>query len=246
MIVVHSFPILQRRCQVQLAVLAFTVTMSAAHAQGQDGNPCGDLQNHYGPMDYRTAPRQSKYLVERIHFNSGVESLRKRSTSFFGGDISYTLKVFPNHYRALLSYQRLAEREKRDPPEEGAYTVECFYERGLRFVPKDPVLRMLYANFLVSKNRAPEALAQLDYVVSSNEEDPLTQFNAGMVFMDMKEYKRALAQAHKVIAMGFSRPELRDRLVAAGQWVDLPTSSDTAASAASAPVAPLPSSAASR
>lgn len=216
------------------AAFAMMQFLCAVSAHADEPNACGELWNHYGPYDYRTAHKTQKDIVEQRHFNHGVETLSKQSTSYFGGDISYTLKVFPNHYRALLTYQRLAEKEKRDPPLDGAYTVECFYERGLRFTPKDPVLRMLYANFLIGKQRPQEAISQLDYVVNSNEDDPLTQFNAGMLFMDMKEYGRALTQAHKVMAMGFSRPELRNRLVAANQWVEPAEGAASAAAPASA------------
>ncbi len=51
---------------------------------------CGNLQNHFGPFDYRTASPRDKNMVERAHFTSKVETLRGGNTSATaGGDLSY-------------------------------------------------------------------------------------------------------------------------------------------------------------
>ena len=207
-------------------VLAALLCGGAALAQ-EPG--CGSLKNGYGPFDYRTAGPDQKALVENAHFTPGVESLTRGKTGAFGGDLRYTLIVFPNHPRALLAMERLVEKERANPARDAWYTIECFYERALRFRPDDHVIRLLYVNFLVKRKDTDNALKQLDYVTESTQDNPFAQFNAGMLYMDMKLYEKALAQAHRVIAMGYERRELRDRLAAAGQWVDPP------APAASAP-----------
>jgi tetratricopeptide (TPR) repeat protein len=131
------------------------------------------------------------------------------------------------------------EKERANPARDAWYTIECFYERALRFRPDDHVARLLYVNFLVKKKDTDNALKHLDYVAESTRDNPFAQFNAGMLYIDMKLYDKALAQAHRVIAMGFDRRELRDRLAAAGQWVEPP------AEGASAPATGAASAAAS-
>jgi hypothetical protein len=203
--------------------------LTAMSASAQVIEPCGSLHNHYGPFDYRTANAQQKSIVEDAHFTFGVENLTERKTGPFGGDLAYTLRVFPNHPRALIAMERLVDKERRNPAEDGRLTIECYYERAIRFKPDDAIPRMLYVSFLIKHSDLAEAHKHLDYLAEATQDNPLTQFNVGMLYMDMKEYDKALIQAHRVIAMGFNRPELRDRLAAAGRWAE------PAADAASAP-----------
>jgi len=209
-------------------LLASALTACAASAQAQAVTLCGSLENNYGPYDYR-GREGSKRIVEVNHFDAGVENLSRRMTGPFGADIGYTLRAFPNHHRALVTLERLAEKEKADPPEGARYTVECYYDRALRFVPDDHIVRLLYANYLAKHSRRDDALKQIDYVASTTRDNPIAQLNAARLYLDMKEYDKALAQAHQLISMGFDRPELREALTAAGRWVE------PAAAAASAP-----------
>ncbi|WP_343625746.1 hypothetical protein [Roseateles puraquae] len=214
----------------------------AATAQMNNRAPspegCGDTHNLYGPFDYRTAAASTRYIVEFAHFTKGVETLTKGATGPFGGDIGYTLAVFPNHARAILTLERLVERMKKDPPEGADMTLECYYARGMNFAPDDHVFRMLYVSFLIRKQRLDEAQRFLAYVVERATDNPLTQFNAGMLYFDMKDYDKALVQAHRAMAMGMTRVELRNQLTAVGRWKDPePDAPASAASAASAPAA---------
>lgn len=197
---------------------------------------CGTLEWNYGPFDYRTATAHERKLVESAHFTPEAEELREAPTGSLGSDIKYTLSVFPNHARALLAMERLVAKERRNPANGAKYTIECFYERALRFKPDDPIPRMLYVNYLIRNNKQlDEARTHLDYVAESTQDDPLTQFNVGMLYMDMKDYDKALIQAHHVMALGIDRPELRDRLTAVGRWTDpAPTTVDAASAPASA------------
>ncbi|MEO6277439.1 hypothetical protein [Roseateles sp.] len=223
---------------------ATAVALAATAASAQIGPACGSLENNYGPYDYR-GHEGSKHIVESNHFDSGVENLTRRMTGPFGGDIAYTLRAFPNHYRALVTLERLAEKEKADPPDSAKYKVECYYERALRFVPDDHIVRLLYASFLIRRQRLDEAGQHLQYVARTTQDNPFAQFNVGMLYADLKEYDKALVQAHRVIALGVDRRELKDRLVAAGRWVE-PAAADAAASSPAPASAPASEPAAAR
>lgn len=230
-----------------LALLLLPVTQALAQSERE----CGSLKNHYGPFDYRTADAQHRSIVEDAHFTPGVESLTEGKTGPFGGDIAYTLRVFPNHARALQAFERLVAKEKRNPPQDGKRTIECYYERAIRFQPNDHIVRLLYVNFLIKRNQIDEALRHLDFVAESTKDNAFAQFNVGMFYADLKLYDKALVQAHRVMAMGMERPDLRDRLIAAGHWVEPAAAAASAASAASAPApvalaASAPASAASQ
>ncbi|MDR7334158.1 hypothetical protein [Roseateles asaccharophilus] len=197
---------------------------------------CGEPFNVYGPFDYRLAHITQKSIVENAHFTRGVENLTRRKTGAFGHDIGYTLAVFPNHPRAIHSMEQLAAKEKTDPPQGADMTVECYYARGMNFVPDDLVFRMFYVNYLSRRNRLEEARRFLDYIVTQAGDAPHTHFNAGMLYFDLKVYDQALIQAHRAMALGMDRPDLRERLESVKRWKDPEPApaADAAASAASA------------
>lgn len=192
---------------------------------------CGSLEWNYGPYDYRSATSAQRKLVESAHFTPEAEQLKEAPTGSLGADIKYTLSVFPNHPRALLAMERLAIRERRNPPGGAKYTIECFYERAMRFRPDDHIPRLFYVHYLIRNNKQlDEARRHLDYVAETTKDDPLAQFNVGMLYMDLKDYDKTLVQAHRAMALGFNRRELRERLTAVGRWVE-PDAPGLAASA---------------
>lgn len=204
----------------------------SACAQVNAGS-CGDLANNYGPYDYRPdkhvqapgdqMPHKEKLnLVEPWHFSPRVESLIGAQSGGMrgppGGDLDYTLRAFPNHHRALMSVTRYAEKTKSQQPAGLRYSVECYFERAIRFKPDDTIARMLYASFLAKNKRGPEAVAQLESATVLAADNPFSHYNIGLLYFDMKNYGQALVQAHRAMAQGFGRTELRDLLKGVNQW----------------------------
>ena len=194
---------------------------------------CGPLGNNFGPYDYRPekfvrddmdSHTAKRILVEGAHFTPRVELLigsQSKSMSQSeppGGDIDYTLRAFPNHHRALMSVMKYGERKKSDKPAGLRYIVECYFERAVRFAPTDTIARMLYATYLIKNSRIPEAVSQLEISTTIAADNAFTHYNIGLVYFDMKNYGKALAQAHQAIALGFPRTELRDLLKGVKQW----------------------------
>ena len=199
-----------------------------------NANYCGPLAGgHFGPYDYRSdyyvgepgdqESHQSKRgLVDGAHFTRRVELLLGAQSGgqigLPGADLNYTLKAFPNHHRALMSVMRYGEKQKSNKPEGLQYDVECYFERAVRFQPNDAVARMLYATYLTKNNRVPEAVAQLEFSTVVAKDNAFTHYNIGLVYFDMKNYGKALAQAHRAQALGFERTELRELLKGVKQW----------------------------
>lgn len=222
---------------LSLAAALPAQAQAARKAAAPDG--CAQSRNRYGPFDYRTAHPQQRSIVEDAHFTRAVETLARGETGPPGGDIGYTLAVFPNHARAIISMDRLAEREKTVQPRGAEMTIECYYARGMTFAPDDLVFRMLYVDHLIRRNRLDEAKRFLAYVVTQAGDSPLTHFNAGMLYADMKAYDEALAQAHRAMALGSTRTDLKKRLEAVGRWKEPePEPSPDAASAAASQATP--------
>ena len=225
-----------------LAVLAAALGCSSAIAQ-VSASGCGELANAYGPFEYRrdrhhtadSMPYQQKLnLVEGAHFTARVEALLGGVTGPLGAELDYTLRVFPNHHRALLAVMNYGLKTKSAQPPTMLRPVECYFERALRFAPDDTTARMLYASFLINGKRKPEALMQLERARFDAGDNGFTHYNIGLVFLDADEPAQALVQAHRATSLGFMRADLKDRLVALGRWRDA-QSPDAPPSGASAP-----------
>jgi hypothetical protein len=182
----------------------------------------------FGPYDYRperyipesTYGSHKKLLriVESTHFTPGVEALIRGNTSSVGGDLTYTLAVFPNHHRALMAMVALGVKEKTDKPQGSRYSVECWFSRAIAWRPDDNIVRMIYANYLAKAKRVNEAEQQLSIAASQAGDNAFTHNNIGLLYFDMKNYEKALIHAHKAYELGLGVPTLRDQLKSIGKW----------------------------
>lgn len=215
---------------LRLAVgMASLFWMASGSAQAQLGPAnCGPLANAFGPFDYRTVRGNQLHLVESAHFTPEIEALIRGLTGALGQELDYTLRAFPNHHRALISMMRYGERLKTSKVPRANYEVECYFVRAVTFQPNDTVARMLFAKFLLNAKRRDEALQQLTQVEQHALDNPFTHYNLGLSYLQAEQYAEALKQAHRAMALGFTRTELKDQLVAKGKWKELPPPESTA------------------
>lgn len=183
---------------------------------------CGPLSGpgQYGPFDYRN--QKSKIgVVEQHHFKPHAEHLTG-DLGYIAGNIDYTLRAVPNHHRALLSMVKLGEKLNAPHPKGATYSVDCYFERALRFRRDDVIVRMIYATYLAKNGRLPEALGQLKQATDQAGDYGFTHYNIGLVYFDLKEYDKALVQAHKAVELGWPQTALGDQLKAISKWVEPP------------------------
>jgi tetratricopeptide (TPR) repeat protein len=208
---------------IGIAILFFN--MATVFAQPSDWS-CGSLVNSYGPYDYRT-DRDKLPIVLNAHFTPEVEALiRGKTGTLPGGDIDYTLRAIPNNHRALMAMMRLGEKEKTPQPSGSKYTIECWFERATLFRPDDAIVRMIYSTYLNSINRIKEANLQLEVAAKYAQDNPLTHYNIGLHYFDLKNYEKALFEAHKAASLGLDRSELREQLKAVGKWAEAPVATE--------------------
>lgn len=202
------------------AMIGAAVLLPAAMAVQAQNSNCGPLENHYGPFDYRTQ-RDRLAIVERYHFTPNIEALsRGATTTRAAGDISYLMRTSPNHHRGLVSLVRLAERENSPQPRGLEYSVDCYFERAIRFRRDDVIVRMLFARYLHKQRRTPEALQQLETASQLAAESAHSHYNVGLIYFEVGEYDLALAQAHRAMSLGFDQPELAKLLKGKNKWKD--------------------------
>ena len=223
------------------ALVSMAPAWSPALAQ-QAPEPCGPLTSSFGPYDYRTADAPTKHIVESNHFAPGVEALIGGQTGTIGGDLGYVLAVFPNHHRALISMMNLGAKLKAPQAPGAKFSVDCYFNRALRFKYNDAIVHMIHAKHLAGTGRRPEALKELEVAADLDKTNGFTQYNVGLIYLEMNEWERALAQAHSALALEFTRTALKDKLVATKHWREPPAGALPAAGAASAS-APAPDAA---
>lgn len=199
-------------------------------------HPCGLIYTgHVGPYDYRTQ-RDKLRIVEEFHFTPKMEAGIRGVNTTVAGEVNYTLKASPNHHRALVTMMKVVERARQDNLPGMEWPLECYFDRAIRFAHDDPVVRMLYAKFLNQRNRKPEAEKQLLLASQFAPDNAFTQYNVGLVALEIGNHELALKQAHTARAMGFTRMELENGLRAVNRWKDPPADAASAPASSAAPV----------
>ncbi|MGE0436446.1 MAG: hypothetical protein AB7G76_03585 [Steroidobacteraceae bacterium] len=197
------------------ALAVAVVALCCNFALGQEVPGCGNLQNAFGPYDYRD-PGQAKNLdvVERFHFTQQVEFLeRGQSSAEPLSDIVYTLRAFPNHHRALNSIARLQLRGERFP--ENTMDVDCFFKRASTFAPEDYKVHLLYGMFLAKQKQLEGARSEYETALRLAPESVDVNYTAGLFFVEIGDIARAKQLADVAYAAGYPLPGLRNRLAAA-------------------------------
>lgn len=199
--------------------LVTALLCSASPVAWAQAGACGDPGSEGSGQDYRTASAEARLVVERRHFTDDVRMMRRgTSTSELAADIAYTLRKFPNHYQALMTMGDYALKVKRNPPPGGQYTVECWFERAIRFRPDDAMVKTVYGLYLIKASRPKDAVTQLETAVEQAGDDANVHYNLGLAYADLKQYDKALQSAHAAYRLGFPLPGLKNRLQRAGAW----------------------------
>ena len=200
----------------------YVLGAGTSFSQMVDG--CGDLNESpfadRRPLDYHDrANAIALRNVEANHFNEGVRTLKKgQTTVYLGGDISYVLRAFPNHYRALELMARLSERERTEKPQGAQWPLRCYYERALAFKPDDSIVQLLYGNYLLRKRQLDKAIEHLSEANRLKPNNANINYNLGLALFAAKRYDEAAESAQVAYALGFPLPGLRKKLESVGKW----------------------------
>jgi tetratricopeptide (TPR) repeat protein len=200
-----------------LLCLAVIVALALGANRAHAFEECGELENAYGPFDYRTS-RDKLAIVEIAHFTPDVEALRSGNTGQLGGDLDYTLRTSPNHARALIAMANLGRKLNTNQPPGAKYSLPCYFDRAIRFADNDPMVRLVYGTYLTRVGKQREALEQLEVALKLDQGNANIHYNLGLVYLDLKDYPKAREHAQRAYELGFSLPGLRKRLEAVGQW----------------------------
>lgn len=202
-------------------ILCVFVAMSALAGPLQAANYCGELvfgHGAYGPFDYRKRSEGHLDVVEQAHFKPDVESGSRSIANWVGDDLSYTLLAIPNHHRALGTLVKIAVGAKTLHIAHMKYPVECYFNRAIRYVPDDGMVRAIYADYLFRVKQPEKALEMLKQAIDLEPENAAINYNLGLMYMKKSDYQQAAIYAHKAYGLGFPLPGLKKMLVEAGKW----------------------------
>lgn len=181
-----------------LAALTAAALLCATPAAAQTVPGCGTLQNAFGPFDYRDPTARSEHLaiVETAHFTPDVAALIHGNTGPLIQDIDYTLRAWPNHYRALQAVERYALRGGKMI--EGK-PVECYFKRAVAFRADDAGAHVIYGNYLLECTRLTSVTAR-DGLQCADYRDP--------GYMDPRVLKAARDQYEEALRLAPESPEV--------------------------------------
>lgn len=202
-----------------LASAQFTITRYAP--AGPPGPGCGDFnyeKTAIGPLDYRVTPPDEIEFIEVRHFPPHVERLVRGEKGTIAGDIAYTLRAIPNHPRALRSAAELTRRNGGVTPKDLQYSVACWFDRAIAYRPDDPYVRVAWGFELIRSKETRAALEQVKVAESLANGNSQIHYNVGLLYFDLKEYEKSMANARIAYTQGFNLPGLRDKLTKAGKW----------------------------
>ncbi len=202
-----------------IALAACFLVVPFAHGAVEDED-CGNLTNAFGPFDYRSAAKANIEVVETHHFTPKVESLISGQEGRLEADISYTLRAFPNHHRALLAMARLMLREKKTKLPFSPYSIECWFRRASLYQPDDGQVRVIHGYYLSKAGNLKGAVDEFQDAIKLGEDTGNVHYNLGLVLFELKDFEGSLANAKKAYALGFQLPGLRNKLREAGIWKD--------------------------
>ena len=187
---------------------------------------CGVYVGFYGPMDYRTADPLDRRVVEEYHFDmemrtflaGQVEGRNRAGTGPVGGGFQYTLNAFPNHPAALSLMEQLGRKFKSEEVPGSAIPIECWFVRAFKLVPDDPAVRVMYGIYLANRNRAAEAVYQLDKADEAVRDIRALQYHQALGYLAAKEYEKAQMAALRARRAGYPLDYVLRQVKDSGRW----------------------------
>lgn len=181
---------------------------------------CGEIKLFAIGGDYTSAKdRRNLALVEAFHFTPEIEALRRTAIKP-GENIATTLDHYPNHHRALAAMARLGQREGAAKVNGAPHTVDCYFERAMRYRPDDAKVRVVFSNHLLETGRPDAALAQMREAARIDPLDPASHYNLGILLVMRGQYQEAKVHARQAYERGFPLPGLKNKLRESGYWKD--------------------------
>lgn len=165
------------------------------------------------PLDYRD-PKDEPHLksIEGAHFDKDTENLVKGMNEPLPGDIHYVLMRFVNHYRALNSMATWQLKNGFTLGRIEYLPAECYFERAVAFTPEDPVIYVIWGNYLTRKKEYDRALSTYKEAERLDPDSAEVHYNLGLLYLKLDDVDNARTHAKAAYAGDYPLPGLRNLL----------------------------------
>jgi tetratricopeptide (TPR) repeat protein len=204
---------------------AETAAKGPANADLTSCGPMREVATEGGRIDYRlrgvsAMVKKGVGDLDKYHTTLAIAELRTGSLYRSVKDnLDFTLRHSPNHHGALqtlIQYDR-AGGKIWDFPE-----TECYLAWAQEFAPDDGNVWLITGYHFWSRKDMKRAEAAYLRALDANSESPETHYNLGLVYVELRDYERALEHAHAAYSRGHPLPGLRQKLERAGKWREAP------------------------
>ena len=174
-----------------------------------------------GAIDYRTkdSSKTTKLSIENLdnfHVNLAAGDIAKGSPNRrVKADLDFALTGSPNHHRALELMVRYDLMGGRNWDWKG---TECYLGWARQFAPDDVAVYLIGGYYFWKKNDSERAETWWSKAVEIDPQSADANYNLGLLYVERKQYDKALEYARVAYGNGFPLPGLRNSLKRAGHW----------------------------
>lgn len=190
-----------------------------------------------GPNDYyERSHEHDTYLrlVEHAHLEPAIKILLQGKT--FGvvvgddrspytsnptevfPDLEFTVRWFPNHPQGLFYIGKVIREHPNGQYVPKNANADIYFERALKFRPKDAMVHYLFAMHKHLTNRKNEALNLYNKAISLKLDTPELHYNLGLLYLDLGDYPHAIEQAQIACIKKYPLKGLINKLRKHKQW----------------------------
>ncbi len=130
-------------------------------------------------------------------------------------DISYVLRTFPNHHRALNSAAQYGLIHGDVLKKASTYSIECWFKRAKAFAPKDGMVRLIEGNYLFRRGELEAAEKSYLNSIRLNEGNTESHYNLGLLYVKLGNIEKAKVHADKAYSLGYPLDGLKNLILEA-------------------------------
>lgn len=189
-----------------LTALATLLIPHGANAVGKwQKLPDGQvIQDYYAPVN-----RNFLDLVNLYHMRAKEKLHDKSVYTYNAGDILYTLTHLPNHPLAL---RRATITCTEHPDLLSCGQVDEYFDKAVKWDPKQPNTQALYGVFLQMQGKDDEALEHYALALAYKPSLADAHYNMGLIYYKQENWEAAVKHAQAAYAAGHRAPSLRRKL----------------------------------
>ncbi len=151
--------------------------------------------------------------VEQYHLGPAEEKFMAKQYQSAHGDLTFMLRYFPNHPRALLLMAQLCS-EWKSP----RCLPDMMFEKAIQLKPDESATYIVQGIYLHRIKRYKDAIASYEQAVALDQDSINAHYNLALTLVETRQFELANQHAQRAYALGAQLPGLRQRLQKAGQW----------------------------